>query len=91
MEPDPERFEGWKTHLADYLIIKVKVLKFIEGSPKVRSPWFSDWEGGTRAVLSGGRGPACLPLWSVTFLWGIFSSSTCLLRVERALKRARDF
>lgn len=41
--------------------------------------------GWNRSSSEWGRGLR-LPLWSVTFLWGIFSSSTCLLGVGKTLK-----
>uniref|UniRef100_A0A287AZR0 Beta-enolase n=1 Tax=Sus scrofa TaxID=9823 RepID=A0A287AZR0_PIG len=41
--------------------------------------------GWNRSCSEWGRGLR-LPLWSVTFLWDIFSSSTCLLGVGKTLK-----
>lgn len=50
------------------------------------APGFLGWGGGwNRSCSEWGRG-LCLPLWAVTFLWDIFSSSTCLLGVGKTLK-----
>lgn len=55
-------------------------------SYKGEAPGFLGWGWGwNRSCLEWGRG-LCLPLWSVTFLCDIFSSSTCLLGVGKTLK-----